>query len=83
MPSLQEMLVSYAVKIDESGVSRLHSLLDQNRRKAADTAAAFATLESGIVKLGKVLEQFTRRYPNFGLSGLSSNLYKPPYQYLD
>ena len=74
MPSLQEMLVSYAVKIDESGVSRLHSLLDQNRRKAADTAAAFATLESGIVKLGKVLEQFTRRYPNFGLSGLSSNL---------
>ena len=77
MPSLQEMLVSYAVKIDESGVSRLHSLLDQNRRKAADTAAAFATLESGIVKLGKVLEQFTKRYPNFGLSGLSSRLVHP------
>ncbi len=74
MPSLQELLVSYAVKIDESGVSRLHTLLDQNRKKAADTAAAFAALESGVGKLGKVLEQFTKRYPHFGLSGQSYRL---------
>ena len=74
MATLQEMLVSYAVKIDESGVSRLHTLLDQNRKKASETAAAFAALESAVGKLGKVLEQFSRRFPQLNIAGLSSRL---------
>lgn len=39
------MLVSYTVKIDEAGVSRLHTLLDRNRRKAEDAAKALALAE--------------------------------------
>lgn len=66
MPSLQEMLVSYAVKIDESGVSRLHTLLDQNRKKAADTAAAFERAEKSITSFGKTLTDLMKRFPQGG-----------------
>ena len=66
MPSLQEMLVSYAVKIDESGVSRLHTLLDQNRKKAADTAAAFDRAEKSITSFGKTLTDLMKRFPQGG-----------------
>ena len=57
MPSLQEMLVSYSVKIDESGVSRLHTLLDLNRKKAADTASTFERAEKSIASFGKTLTE--------------------------
>ena len=66
MPSLQEMLVSYAVKIDESGVSRLHTLLDQNRKKAADTAAAFDRAEQAIASFGKALTKVMQQFPQGG-----------------
>ena len=66
MPSLQELLVSYAVKIDESGVSRLHTLLDQNRKKAADTAAAFDRAEKSITSFGKKLTDLMKRFPQGG-----------------
>ena len=66
MPSLQEMLVSYSVKIDESGVSRLHTLLDQNRKKAADTASAFDRAEKSIASFGKTLTDLMKRFPQGG-----------------
>lgn len=66
MPSLQELLVSYSVKIDESGVSRLHTLLDQNRKKAADTAAAFERAEKSITSFSKTLTDLMKRFPQGG-----------------
>lgn len=66
MPGLQELLVSYAVRIDESGVTRLHSLLDQNRKKAADTAAAFERAEKSIASFGKTLTDIMKRFPQGG-----------------
>ena len=66
MPSMQEMLVSYAVKIDESGVTRLHTLLDQNRKKATEVAAAFAAAEKAVTSLSKSLGEVMRRFPQLG-----------------
>ena len=66
MPSMQEMLVSYAVKIDESGVTRLHTLLDQNRKKATEAAAAFAAAEKAVASLSKSLSEVMRRFPQIG-----------------
>ena len=66
MPSMQEMLVSYAVKIDESGVTRLHTLLDQNRKKATEAAAAFDAAEKAVSSLGKTLGEVLKRFPQSG-----------------
>ena len=66
MPSMQEMLVSYAVKIDESGVTRLHTLLDQNRKKATEAAAAFEAAEKAVASLGKTLGEVLKRFPQSG-----------------
>lgn len=66
MPSMQEMLVSYAVKIDESGVTRLHTLLDQNRKKATEAAAAFDAAEKAVASLGKTLGEVLKRFPQSG-----------------
>lgn len=66
MPSMQEMLVSYAIKIDESGVTRLHTLLDQNRKKATEAAAAFDAAEKAVASLGKTLGEVLKRFPQSG-----------------
>lgn len=44
----QEFLASYAVEIDEAGVSRLQAVLDGNRKLADDLAAAFASATAAI-----------------------------------
>ena len=38
---MQEFLASFAVKIDEAGVSRLQSVLSENRELAEQLAEAF------------------------------------------
>ena len=44
----QEFLASYAVEIDESGVSRLQAVLDGNRKLAEGLASAFASATAAI-----------------------------------
>ena len=44
----QEFLASFAVEIDESGVSRLQSVLEENRELADEVAAAFEAATAAI-----------------------------------
>ena len=44
----QEFLASFAVEIDEGGVSRLQSVLEQNRELASSVAAAFEAATAAI-----------------------------------
>ena len=43
MPSVQDFLASYSVKIDESGLNRLDGILDRNEQKARSVASAFSS----------------------------------------
>ena len=47
----QEFLASYAVDIDEAGVSRLQKILDDNRDKARQVATAFSSADTAISRL--------------------------------
>ena len=62
----QEFLASFAVDIDESGVSRLNEILTQNQEKAEGLAGAFegatASIQSFLEELGMV--------PGFSASGI-------------
>ena len=62
----QEFLASFAVDIDESGVSRLNEILTQNREKAESLAGAFesasSSIQSFLEELGMV--------PGFSASGI-------------
>ena len=44
----QEFLASFAVDIDEGGVSRLQSVLEENRDLANEVAAAFSAATAAI-----------------------------------
>ena len=44
----QEFLVSYGVKIDEGGVARLQSLLEQDRKLAEGLSSAFHSADSAV-----------------------------------
>ena len=44
----QEFLASFAVEIDESGVSRLQQVLEENRDLAENVASAFETATAAI-----------------------------------
>ena len=44
----QEFLASFAVEVDEAGVSRLQSVLSENRNLAEELAAAFSAATSAI-----------------------------------
>ena len=44
----QEFLASFAVDIDESGVSRLQAVLEENRDLADEVAAAFSAATAAI-----------------------------------
>ena len=44
----QEFLASFAVEIDEAGVARLQSILQENRDLAAEVAAAFEAATAAI-----------------------------------
>ena len=44
----QEFLASFAVEIDEGGVTRLQSILEQNRELADSLAAAFNAASAAI-----------------------------------
>ena len=63
----QEFLASFAVDIDEAGVSRLQTILDQNRELAAQVSSAFD-------KARFSMEQFFADYEQGSLSGLMSFL---------
>lgn len=76
MPA-QEMLVSYGVKIDEAGISRLHTLLSQNRQKAGEAAIAFDRAEKALGKLASRFADVIRFAPQ-NLTGLWSTLTSLP-----
>ena len=44
----QEFLASFAVEIDEAGVSRLQQVLEENRTLAEEVAAAFEAATAAI-----------------------------------
>ena len=44
---MQEFLASFAVDIDESGVTRLQTILKDNRALAESLSEAFAVVSSG------------------------------------
>ncbi len=44
----QDFLAAYGVQIDEEGVHRLHSILEENRQKAAEVSGAFAGAETAL-----------------------------------
>ncbi len=44
----QDFLASYGVQIDEEGVHRLHSILEENRQKAAEVSGAFTGAETAL-----------------------------------
>ena len=46
--ALQEFLASYAVQVDESGAKRLKDLLEENRTRAKDAAAAFGSAADAV-----------------------------------
>ena len=47
----QEFLASFAVELDESGITRLQAALTDNRQLAEDLSAAFASAASGLSSL--------------------------------
>ena len=49
----QEFLASFAVDIDEAGVSRLQQVLEENRDLAGEVAAAFEAATSAIQEYQK------------------------------
>ena len=51
----QEFLASFAVEIDESGVSRLQAVLEENRKLAEELAAVFAAASEAIHTLAEDL----------------------------
>ena len=60
----QEFLASFAVQIDETGVTRLQEILEENRKLADSLAASFDAASSSIRKLAEdlgVLPDFSGR----------------------
>ena len=51
----QEFLASFAVEIDEQGVSRLQAVLEENRKLAEELAAAFTAASEAIHTLAEDL----------------------------
>ena len=69
----QEFLASFAVEIDESGVSRLQAVLEENRKLAEDLAASFAVASEAIHTLAEDLGSlpgFSGGIAEEGFSGL-------------
>ena len=69
----QEFLASFAVEIDESGVSRLQTVLEENRKLAEELAAAFSAASEAIHTLTEdlgTLPGFSGGIAEEGFSGL-------------
>ena len=69
----QEFLASFAVEIDESGVSRLQAVLEENRKLAEELAAAFTAASEAIHTLSEDLGSlpgFSGGIAEEGFSGL-------------
>ena len=69
----QEFLASFAVEIDESGVSRLQAVLEENRKLAEELAAAFTAASEAIHTLAEdlgTLPGFSGGIAEEGFSGL-------------
>ena len=69
----QEFLASFAVEIDESGVSRLQAVLEENRQLAEDLAAAFTAVSEAIHTLSEdlgTLPGFSGGIAEEGFSGM-------------
>jgi len=69
----QEFLASFAVEIDESGVSRLQAVLEENRKLAEELAAAFTAASEAIHTLAEdlgTLPGFSGGPAEEGFSGL-------------
>ena len=54
----QEFLASFAVELDESGITRLQAALTDNRQLAEDLSAAFASAASGLSSLMAEVSSF-------------------------
>ena len=67
MPA-QEFLASFAVEIDEPGVSRLQQVLEENRKLAGELSAAFDTASASIRSLAEDLGVL----PGFSGRGITS-----------
>ena len=70
----QEFLVSYGVKIDEGGVSRLQSLLSQNRALAEGLSASFEAASESIEAFKKeIFANFPSLFSGYGI--VTENLF--------
>ena len=71
---MQEFLASYAVKVDEDGVRRLQSALEQNRIAAKNLAESFTAAREALTALKKELSDATGLSGSGSLSSLLSGL---------